>query len=192
MPDKLEDSGGRRRWLRPAMWTLAILLVAFAALGVFEMVSGPAAISYSDFLDQLDAGNVASVTFQGTQIDGNFKHTIGEPHANTAASQEIFRSRVPDFGDPALLPELRKQHVAIDVVSSSNWTRLLAGLPWPMLLLMGAALIAGLVRLARGGKASGSTVSMHPMQGILGLISGFFGKGTEGTTTQRNGHDAPP
>jgi ATP-dependent Zn protease len=191
VPDKIEDSGGRRRWLRPAVWTLAVLLVAFAAFGAFEMINGPAAISYSDFLDQLDGGNVASVTFQGTQIDGHFKQPIGALHSNAVAPQEIFRSRVPDFGDPALLPELRKQHVAIDVVSSSSWTRLLAGLPWPMLLLMGAALIAGLVRLARGGSASGTADSTHPMQGMLGLISGFFSKGQEGTTAQRDGHDAP-
>jgi len=76
-----------------------------------------------------------------------------------------------------LLAELRKQHVVIDVASSSSWTRLLAGLPWPMLLFIGVALVAGLIRLIRGRKAqSGSTMPTHPMQGVIGLVSGLFGK----------------
>jgi hypothetical protein len=89
----------------------------------------------------------------------------------------VIASHVPDFGDPTLIPELRKQHVAIDVTLSTSWTRMFAGLPLPMLLFIGAALIAGLIRLVRGGKTqSGSTMPMHPMQGMVGLVSDLFGK----------------
>jgi hypothetical protein len=70
--------------------------------------------------------------------------------ANDAAQANTFRSRVPDFGDSSLIPALRKQHVVIDVTSSSSWTRLLAGIPLPMLLFLGFILIAGIVRLAQG------------------------------------------
>jgi ATP-dependent Zn protease len=180
--------------MRPPVWLLGIVVVALAALGIVEMINRPAAIPYSDFLDQLDAGNVANVTFQGTQIDGHFKHPVGERAANNNASQNIFRSRVPDFGDPTLLPELRKEHVAIDVTSSSSWTRLLAGLPWPMLLLMLAILIAGMVKLLRGGKApAGSAMPMHPMQGMLALVSGLFGKSDHAASPPaRGGGEAPP
>ena len=36
--------------------------------------TGP--MPYSTFLDQLEAGNVASVTFQGTEIDGRLKRPL--------------------------------------------------------------------------------------------------------------------
>ena len=63
-----------RAWyMRPPAWILGAVLVALAVFGILEMTSGPAALSYSDFLDQLDAGNIGGVTFAGTQIDGKFK-----------------------------------------------------------------------------------------------------------------------
>lgn len=131
---------------------------------------------YGAFLDQVEAGNIASVTFQGTQIDGRFKQPVGKAAVNGSAPQDVFRSRVPEFGDPSLLAALRKQHVAIDAVSSSNWTAWLARLPWPMVVFLAFILIAGVVRLARGKPASDSAPPMHPMQGMIGLISGLFGK----------------
>lgn len=143
-----------RPWyMRPPVWGLGVILLAAALFGIVDRVDRPPTMRYSDFLDQLDAGNVAGVTFKGTQIDGIFKRPVGQT-ANGTASQTVFRSQVPDFGDPALMPELRKEHVAIDAVSSSSWTRLLGGLPLPMLLMLGAIVIAGIVRLLRGGKAN--------------------------------------
>ena len=163
--------------MRPPVWVLGAVLVALAVFGVTKTTNGPAAIPYSNFLDQLDAGNVASVTFQGTEIDGRFKHPLNAAASNSATQADIFRSRVPDFGDPTLISELRKQRVVIDVVSSSSWTRLLGGLPLPMLLMLGAIVIAGIVRLWRGGNAqSGPAMPMHPMQGMVGLVSGLFGR----------------
>jgi p-aminobenzoyl-glutamate transporter AbgT len=51
-------------------WVVAIVAVlVMIGIAVFEKVIEPAPMSYSAFLDQLDAGNVASVTFQGTAID---------------------------------------------------------------------------------------------------------------------------
>jgi len=180
MTDAVQHHCTRAWYMRPPVWVLGLVVVALAIFGIMEMINRPAAMPYSDFLDQLDAGNVASVTFKGTQIDGNYKHPIGQVAANGTASQTVFRSQVPDFGDPGLMPELRKEHVAIDVVSSSSWTHLLGSLPWPMVLMIAAVLIAGLVRFMRGGKATaGSAMSTHPM---MGLIAGLFGKKDQAPT----------
>ncbi len=191
MTDAIRAHCARAWYMRRPVWVLGAVLVALAVFGVMEMINKPAAIPYGDFLDQLDAGNVASVTFKGTQIDGDFKHPVGQTAANGAASQTVFRSEVPDFGDPTLLPELRKEHVAIDVVSSSSWTHLLAGLPWPMVLMIAAVLIAALVRLMRSGKATaGSVMPTHPM---MGLITGLFGKkDQEAKPSASGGGKAPP
>jgi ATP-dependent Zn protease len=128
-------------------------------------------MSYSAFLDQLEAGKVASVTFQGTEIQGRFKKSTD------SAQPDTFSSRVPDFGDPALIAQLRNQRVTINVSAPSRWTSLLARIPWPMLVFVGVVLVAAFVRLMRGGKAqSASSAPMHPMHGMMGLVSGLFAK----------------
>jgi ATP-dependent Zn protease len=176
--DKMADSARHRctkAWyLRPPVWIAAIIVVALAVFGLVEVNKGPTAISYSDFLDQLDAGNVGTVTFAGTQIDGKFKRPIREKAANNAEPEATFRSQAPAFGDPSLLPELRQQHVFIDVVSSSSWLSWFGRLPWPMVLIIVALLIAGLVKLARGDKATTvSALQSHPM---MAAVTGVFGK----------------
>ena len=165
-------------WKRPPFWFIVIAaVITLVVVFVTETGNKPAPTPYSTFLDQLEAGNIASVTFRGTQIDGSLKHALADAASNDTTQRSTFRSHVPDFGDPTLLAELRKQHVVIDVASSSSWTRLLAGLPWPMLLFIGIALVAGLIRLVRGGKTQpGTAMPTHPMQGMIGLVSGLFGK----------------
>lgn len=164
-------------WRRPPVLLLGVIVVALAIFAIVEAASIPAATPYSAFLDQLDAGNVAGVTFKGTEIDGLFKHPANAAAPDNAAQVFTFRSRLPDFGDPSMIAALRKQQVAINVTSSSSWTRLLAGVPLPMLLFLGFIVVAGIIRFMRGGKASsGTAMPMHPMQGMIGLISGLFGK----------------
>lgn len=177
--------------MRPPVWFIGLALVGLTVFVVIENVGDPAATPYGTFLDQLDANNIASVTLQGTQIDGRYRRPLNVTTSNGTTQQDTFRSRVPDFGDSSLIPELRRQHVAIDVISPSSWSRLLAGVPLPMLLLLGVIVIAGIVRLVRGGRVqSGSTMPMHPMQGMIGLISGLFGKQSQTASTPTHDGDA--
>ncbi len=191
MADAAQHHCTRAWYFRPPVWIFGVLLLGLAAFGVMEIINRPAAIPYGDFFDQLNAGNVASVTFQGTQVTGHFKHAIAAPAAKGTAPQDVFRSQVPDIGDPALLPELRKEHVLIDVVSSSNWLSWLGRLPWPMVLFIAFILIAGIFKLRRGGtEPSGSAQSgtAMPMQHMSGMIAGLFGKQSPaGTSPQEPG-----
>jgi ATP-dependent Zn protease len=159
-----------------ALWIIVIAVVLIALIvAIVEKVGKPSQMPYSAFLDQLEVGNVATITFQGTEIDGHFKRPLDATIPTGTAQRDTFSSRVPEIGDAALIPELRKQHVVIDVQLATQWTRLLAGLPWPMLLFVGFALIAGLIRLVRGGKVGPAlSMPMHPMQGMVGVVSGLF------------------
>ncbi|OGP20373.1 MAG: hypothetical protein A2038_01245 [Deltaproteobacteria bacterium GWA2_57_13] len=160
-------------WKRPPVWFIAIaaVLLLIVVGTQIKTADKAAPTPYSAFLDQLEAGNVASVTFRGTEIHGRFKRSAD------SAQHDTFTTRVPDFGDPTLIPELRKQHVAINVSAPSPWTSVLARIPWPMLVFLGVVLVAGLVRLVRGGKAqSGSGAPIHPMHGMVGLVSRLFAK----------------
>jgi ATP-dependent Zn protease len=164
-------------WMRPPVWFIAIVMVALLSMAVVEHIDKSASLSYSALLDQIDAGNIASVTFHGTEIRGRFRHPVANLLSGGKAQSDLFRSQVPDFGDSALIPALRKQHVAIDVESQSSWTWVLGRLPWPMLIFVGAILIAGLIRLVRGGKAQpGTATPGMPAHGMIGLLSRLFVK----------------
>jgi hypothetical protein len=164
-------------WKRPPVWFLAVILLGALGYVVAREAAGPAPMPYGVFLDQLEAGNVASATFDGTEIDGRFKHPLSDGAPTGTSQRDSYRSRVPDFGDPELIPELRKEHVAIDVRSPSQWASLLARLPWPMLVFVALILIVALVRIVRGPKASsGPAMPLRPGAGIIGLVSSLFGK----------------
>jgi len=180
---------GRVWYLRPPVWILAAVLAAIAVFVVVEMPSKAPAISYGDFFDQLEAGNVAGVTFTGTQIDGSFKKAV-EPAAGGTKPQTTFTSELPDFGDPALLPALRKERVVIDVASSSTWTSWLGKLPWPMLLILGVLLFAGLSSLGRRDKSAAGSTTKNP---LMGAFAGLFGRHDQaGRQTAPGSSAAPP
>ena len=164
-------------WMRPPVWFIAIVMVALLGKAVFEHIDRAASLSYSDLLDQIDAGNVAGVTFHGTEIRGRFRHPVANLPSGSKAQSDVFRSQVPEFGDPYLVTALHKQHVTIDVESPSSWVWLLGRLPWPMLIFVVAILMAGLVRLVGGGKRQpGAGTPGMPMPGMIGLISGLFAR----------------
>ncbi len=175
-------------YARPSAWIIGVVLLGLGAFGAMAVIGRPPAIAYGDFLNQLDTGHVAGVTFAGTQIDGVFRQPV-EATAAKGSTPSNFRTEAPSFGDTTLLPELRKQRVAIDVVSSSNWVSWLGKLPWPMVLVLGAVLIYGLGRLIRSDKAPPSSATAA--QPMMGLITGLFG-GNGRDTHQTAGEKAPP
>lgn len=180
-------------WKRPPFWFIVSAAVLLLSVAVIEQTDKRAPTPYGTFLDQVEAGNIASVTFQGTEIVGRFKHPSDNSPSGGTAQSDSFRSRVPDFGDPTLIPALRKQHVAIDVASPSAWTWLLGRVPWPMLIFVGAMLVVGFVRLVRGGKTpSGSAAPALPAHGMMGLlVSGLFAKQRPGESPPTRDSDEP-
>jgi hypothetical protein len=179
-------------WQRPPVWFVALAAVLILAFLAVEMGGKAPVTPYGTFLDQLDAGNVASVTFEGTEVHGRFKRPVGDATANGAGQRDVFRSRVPDFGDPALIPKLRAQGVAIDVAQPSPWVWLLGRVPWPMLVILAVVLVAGVARLLRGGQAgaapAGAAMPTHPM---IGLLSGLFARQRPAEPTPAPDRDGP-
>lgn len=195
MTDAVLHHCTRPWWKRPPVWVVgivAMLLIVFALVGA---ASRPPAISYGAFLDQLEAANVATVVFHGTEIDGRLKQPLNITSSSGAVQSDTFRSRIPDFGDPVLLSELRRQHVAIDVTWSSPWASWLGGstpavlvilgaiiFAKPGLLIFGGLLVAGLWRALRGKKTAeqsampSNPMAMHPMHGMMKFMSGLGAK----------------
>jgi ATP-dependent Zn protease len=193
--DRIEEFNSAPWWRTWRVWGL----VAIAALSVLlvvvvvEKAGTVAPMPYSAFLDQLEAGNVASVTFQGNEIGGRFRRPLDSTSASGTTPRETFKTRVPEIGDPTLVPELRNRHVLIDVHVPSLWTSILSRLPWPMLAFLGVMAIAGLLRVLRGrSHDSGSAGSAMPAHGMIGLLSGLIARRRQAANPPKTPGDRPP
>jgi hypothetical protein len=190
MADAFHPRCARAWWKRPPVWVVGVaaaLLIVFSFLGA---AGRPSTIPYGVLLDQIEAANVASVVFHGTEVEGRLKQPLTIAGSSGSIQVEAFRCRIPDFGDPNLVADLRRQHVAIDVTWSSPWTAWMGGgalavivgaivFAKPGLLIFGGLLVAGLLRTMRGREAADQSampsnpMAMHPMHGMMTWMSGI-------------------
>src|SRR5262245_40439173 len=113
------QGGGGFGWL-PRLLLLVIVLVLAYNLYVYL---GPSSTSntidykYSDFVKQLDNGNIASVTVTNhTHITGKLHHP--DPNANTQSLD--FKTEYPFLDDIDFSRSLKQQGVTVDAKSSSS------------------------------------------------------------------------
>jgi len=132
----------QRPAISPIWWMVLIALMIWNVIVLFPGATPEVDISYSDFLDQLHQGNVASVMITGPHITGVFRDAIPAPTTTlppslttvpdtteapattttvaatttTAEAQTFaeFRTVLPEVvGDPDLLPTLERQGVEV-------------------------------------------------------------------------------
>ena len=131
-------------------------------------------LPYSEFLDQVAAGNVRAVSIVGAAITGGFAHPLTWPppkaqaHPAAAGSKPTkqgdgarhaysrFSTTYPsEIGDPTLMPLLRSHHVVIDVQAPSPpWLALLLTNGLPVVLMLGVLVWMGR-QAARSQSAGG-------------------------------------
>jgi len=129
-----------------ALWIVIALLLVF----LFNMFqgSGPhttaAAISYTKFNEEVIAGQVRKVTFQGDQVKG--EQTNGQPFVTTVPAN-----------DSTLWPTLKEHNVESTVTPADDSFNLIGVLlNWlPMLLLVGVWVFFLRQMQSGGGKAMG-------------------------------------
>ena len=147
-------------------WWVAFLALIVWNIWLFRPQSQPeASIPYSIFLEQVRAGNVASVNISGDQITGKFATAVSWPQSTLSpeptrvVSPEVtptpgsspqptptavptytaFQTTFPEtIGDPNLIGLLEAQGVEIDVAPPpSPWLSALLSNALPVLLLVG-------------------------------------------------------
>jgi cell division protease FtsH len=136
------------------MWWLILIGLMAWNIWMFRPASQPEARpSYSSFLEQVRAGNVASVQIAGSQITGQFVKPIAwtpsTPAATPTASAQpaptpqlyaTFQTTFPEtVGDPNLLPLLEEHGVNVNVTPPPNpllGALLANGLPLLLLVLV--------------------------------------------------------
>lgn len=125
-----------------ALWLLVILSV-MAFFNIMEQsVPQIKPLTFSAFLDQVEEGDILSVTIEGQSISGQF-----------VASGEIFETYIPQDFD--LVQQLRAKGVKIEVKpeNSSPWYLTLLGSWLPIIALMGVWYFFMRQMQVGGGKA---------------------------------------
>ncbi len=125
-----------------SLWLVIGLVVVF----LFNLFNKPQTniqeITYSDFLNYVEKGQVAKVVIQNEKVEGIFEN------------QTKFRTAIP-FQDKDLIPELKKKGVVIQVkpVEETPWYLTLLISWFPMLLLIGVWIFFMRQMQAGGGRA---------------------------------------
>ncbi len=128
-----------------ALWIIIVLLL-FALFNLFQGTAqrGPEQqVAFSDFMDQVEGGQVSNVTIQGQEVRGQY--TDGRQ----------FKTHAPE--DPGLVQSLRENDVRISAEPQEGLNPLLSILiSWfPMLLLIGVWIFFMRQMQGGGGKAMG-------------------------------------
>jgi cell division protease FtsH len=110
--------------------------------GVFDYISQKE-ISYTEFKQRLQEGNIQEVLFRGDHLEGKFKEVVVEEGSEGNRSYQTFSTVMPSIQDEGLWPLLENQHVKVRAESQGeSWWEVLtiAWLPW--LLIFGLILYA--------------------------------------------------
>ncbi len=130
-----------------ALWIFIVLLL-FVLFNLFQGAGNrdtAEALSFSSFLDHVEAGDVNDVTIQGQQITGHFNDS------------RSFQTVAPEDINSDLVPKLEAGGVKIQVALDDEVNPLLSILiSWfPMLLLIGVWIFFMRQMQSGGGKAMG-------------------------------------
>jgi cell division protease FtsH len=153
----------------PSRWPLLVVVIlALLALNfwVSSEVLGPnprVAIPYSPtFLNQVESGNVDSISSTGASIQGTLKQAIKYPaNSTTAPTTVYFSTQIPSFApESTLFALLQKKGVTIDAhpanAGPSTLVSVIVGFGPTLLFLL---LIFWFVRRAAAGGGSGGLMS---------------------------------
>jgi len=140
-------------------WMLLILLALNWIVSSLILAPPPrTAVSYTYFLTQVDARNVADITSTGDTIEGTFtkKASYTPTGSKTAKEVDRFTTQRPSFADDNLFAKLQANGVPVNAnppdAPAPIWQQLLVGFG-PTILLVG--LLIWFMRRAAAGAAGG-------------------------------------
>jgi len=135
----------------PSMFSLIVRIVLIAAVvllgwGIFQYLTqgsstggqNAVTVTYTQFISEVKNHNVKDVTFQGTQVTGDFNNpvTVNDPTNGPQTSSQFQFTQIPT-GDPTLPQLLNQYHVsykAIPLPNYSFWDIVMSLGPWILIL----------------------------------------------------------
>jgi cell division protease FtsH len=97
-------------------------------------------ITYSQFIEQMNAGNIKSVTIKNLQVNGEVikEMNIQSPDGKKTIGIRMFQTFLPSFQGEDLLKRLEEKKVAVTVEPSEKgslfWQFLVGTLPWVLII----------------------------------------------------------
>jgi cell division protease FtsH len=148
----------RPNWSR--FWWVLLALLAINWI-VSALLLGPAprsAVSYTYFVQQVDAGNVKEITSTADRIEGVFKREVPYPPGTPDAKKvDRFSTQRPSFANDALFQKLQANGVVVNAKPPDEgppvWQQVLLGFG-PTLLFLGL-IVWFFRRSARAGGLGG-------------------------------------
>jgi len=145
-------AGGRKPfWRSRGFWVYFIAALVLNYLITFAFMNGPTRVTvpYTTFIQQVNAGNVKSITAQGNSIQGNFTKSV----TYGSASGTLFQTERPVFASDNLESLLQQHNVPITATPPGSGQSPLLSL----ILGFGPALVivAGILYLNRRMAAAG-------------------------------------
>jgi cell division protease FtsH len=144
----------RRRWTTAAIWLVGYL-VLFGVLTIQDRLSGPHAVTYTEFKSQVANKNVTQLFARGDSIEGQLKKEAPVPGQPDRTYQQFTTER-PTFATDDLLSELTAGGATVratPIVQQRGFlTNLLISFA-PILLLVG--FYAWMFRRQQGAMAGG-------------------------------------
>ena len=151
MPERTPERPQGPNWAglsrSAALWLLVILVSVFLFQQMSKRAGGIQEFAYSAFQTQLDAGNVANVTFvDGARIEGDFRAPVRQETGGTARGFSVL---LPIKDSEQFLARLEAAHVPIKAKEDTGGIGmfLISTLPW--LLMFG--LMFFLIRQLQSG-----------------------------------------
>jgi cell division protease FtsH len=162
MPEQTPSGPPAHR--RPGfLWfVLALIALNWLLLLVFQPSTGQPRVTVSFnpyFLEQVNAGEIKSISSKGNTIQGTFKTKQRYPRSDKKATPTtLFATEVPSFWNGSQLSALlQEKHVEVNAKSTTKGTSLLATLLLgfgPTLLIIGLFIL--LARRAAAGGGAGA------------------------------------
>ncbi len=148
-----KKTGGDLFWKKAGrtifIWAILIILSIYLYQYYNRGSKKEVEITYTEFLQQLDSGNIKGVLLVEKDVEGEFVKEIKKTQGKVSGSYKHFKLHLP-FEDPSLLQKLEDKNVEIKAEPPSfNWSGLLLGV-LPYLLLLGLLWFL-LLRQMQGG-----------------------------------------
>jgi cell division protease FtsH len=132
---------GRWSWL---LWVLLLIILVPWLSGLLFGGDQGSQITYTEFRQQVEQGNVSQVTVTGEKITGELKQPATKPapqgfnNSGTPIQYTNFFTYLPSFGDDQLFPLLRENNVVVQTEPANqfSWGLILIN-ALPFLLLLG-------------------------------------------------------
>jgi cell division protease FtsH len=142
-PDGRKPPDGQKngfKWKKGTRTLIFWVFLLLFSISLFQYYSrnkgGEVVITYTEFMQQLQDGNIKNVTFVEKDIEGEFSKVFVKTEDKKSEQYTKFKLHIP-FDDPSLLTKLQEKNVDINAkAAGTNWSGiLLTSLPWIILIV---------------------------------------------------------